>query len=196
VESPLIRVQPGRAAQLVLGRAQRALPTDGSLPVRWRSSGGGAVLSGPWLLRALVVLPRSHALAQEGLAATALWYGDVHRGWLHEQGIADAAFYRGPTLHHWACFAGRGPGELLVGERKIVGIAQTWKRRYVLLSAATLLAPSPWHLLCRAMGRPAADAALLSARTTSAQDCLAAPVDPLAWARGLHTALQLAMPPS
>ncbi|HEY8708780.1 MAG TPA: ligase, partial [Burkholderiaceae bacterium] len=69
MQLPLVRVQPGRATVLVLGRAQRELPTDGSLPVRLRSSGGGAVLSGPWLLRAAVVLPRSHPLVQNGLVA-------------------------------------------------------------------------------------------------------------------------------
>jgi lipoate-protein ligase A len=178
---------------LVLGRAQRELPTDGNLPVRLRSSGGGAVLSGPWLLRAVVVLPRSHPLAQDGPVAAARWIGDVHRGWLREQGIAHAALHAGPTVGHWACFAGRGPGEVLIGDRKIVGIAQTWKRRHVLLSAATLLTPPPWNLLCQAMRQPADEAAVLAARTVSAQDCVQRPIDPQSWTRSLLKALRFAV---
>ena len=193
MQFPLVRVQPGRSAVVVLGRGQHPLATDPGLPVRRRASGGGAVLSGPWLLRALVVLPRSHALAGEGLVATARWYGEVHHHWLRAQGIADATLYRGPTLDHWACFAGRGPGEVLVDDRKIVGIAQTWRRRYLLLSAATLIAPPPWIQLCQSLRRPADDAAMLAARTVSAQDCVGRPVDPQAWALSLLGALRLAV---
>lgn len=189
MDLPLVRVQPGRSALVVPGRAQHRWQADCSLPVRRRSSGGGAVLSGPWLLRALVVLPRSHVLAQHGLVAAARWYGDVHCRWLRGQGIVDAALHAGPTVDHWACFAGRGPGEVVIGERKIVGIAQTWKLERVLLSAATLISPPPWNLLCRAMRQPADDAAVLAARATSAQDCLGQPIDPQAWARSLGSAL-------
>lgn len=190
---PLVRVQPGRSAVVVLGRGQHHLATDPGLPVRRRASGGGAVLSGPWLLRALVVLPRSHALARDGLMATARWYGEVHHHWLRAQGIADATLYRGPTLDHWACFAGLGPGEVRVGDRKLVGIAQLWKRRHVLLSAGTLLAPPPWSRLCQSLGQPADQAAMLVARSVSAQDCVGRPVDAQAWARSLAGALRFAL---
>ncbi|HKB53797.1 MAG TPA: ligase [Ramlibacter sp.] len=180
-----IHVRPGRSPIIVLGAAQRELRTDGSLPVRVRSSGGGAVLSGPWLLRASVVMPRSHPLARHGPAVAARWYGEIHCGWLQAQGITSAAVYRGPAVDHWACFAGRVAGEVVVGERKIVGIAQAWRTHTVLMSSGTLIAPVPWTFLCRSLGRQPEVASSLAADTIDAQDCLRQPVDVRAWADDL-----------
>ena len=148
---------------LVLGRAWRTFPVRPGIPVRLRASGGSAVLRGPWLLRAAVRLPPHHALLQGGPVAAARWLGGVHLQWLTGQGISHAQLYVGPTIDHWSCFAGRGPGEVLVGGRKIVGIAQAWRRHAVWLVSATLLTPPPWRLLCESMGHPATDAAALDA---------------------------------
>lgn len=186
----LIHVRPGRVAIVVLGSAQRELWTTSTLPVRVRSSGGGAVLSGPWLLRAAVVLPRSHALVQHGPAAAARWYGDIHCRWLHAQGIGAAALYRGAAIEHWACFAGRVAGEVVVGNRKMVGIAQAWRGPTILLSAGTLIAPAPWPLLCESLRRPPDAAAALAALTINAQDYLRRPVDARAWADELQGLLR------
>lgn len=189
----LIHVRPGRVAIVVLGSAQRELRTHSTLPVRVRSSGGGAVLSGPWLLRAAVVLPRSHALVHHGPAATARWYGAIHCRWLHAQGIGAAALYQGATIDHWACFAGRAAGEVVVGDRKIVGIAQAWRGQTILLSAGTLIAPAPWALLCDSLGRPPDAAAALAALTIDAQEYLRRPVDARVWADDLLDFLRLAV---
>lgn len=177
----------------MLGRAQRKLPTDPVLPVRLRASGGGAVLTGPWLLRAAVLLPTSHALASRGPAAAARWFGDVHLRWLQAQGEGGAALHTGATVAHWACFAGRGPGEVVIGQRKIVGIAQAWRRRAILLSSGTLLSPPPWPLLCAALRRPREDADLLAAVTVSAADCLGREADTATWADALRDALERAL---
>ena len=185
-----IHVRPGRAPIVVLGAAQRGLQTDGSLPVRVRASGGGAVLSGPWLLRSSLALPRSHPLAQHGPAAAGRWFGQLHRNWLQAQGLEGAALYRGPTVGHWACFAGLAAGEVVIGERKIVGIAQAWRVHAIVLSAGTLIAPVPWPLLCRSLGRPAESATALAAATIDAQDCLQQPVDAGTWADALRRALR------
>jgi lipoate-protein ligase A len=177
----------------LLGSAQRALWMHSTLPVRVRSSGGGAVLSGPWLLRAAVVLPRSHVLVQHGPAAAARWYGEIHCRWLRGQGIGAAALYRGATIDHWACFAGRTAGEIVVGDRKIVGIAQAWRGQEVLLSAGTLIGPAPWTLLCDALRRPLDAAAALAALTVNAQEYLRRPVDARVWADELLDCLRLAV---
>jgi lipoate-protein ligase A len=194
-EPARIHVRPGRATIIVLGSSQRELWTDSGLPVRVRHSGGGAVLSGPWLLRAAVLLPRSHALVQHGPAAAARWYGEIHCRWLRAQGIGAAALYRGATIDHWACFPGRSAGEIVVGERKIVGIAQAWRGQTVLLSAGTLIAPAPWALLCEALRRAPDAAATLAALTINAQEHLRRPVDPRAWADDLSFCLRLALAP-
>jgi lipoate-protein ligase A len=189
----LIHVRSGRTAIVVLGSAQRELWTNSTLPVRVRSSGGGAVLSGPWLVRAAVVLPRSHALVQHGPAAAARWYGEIHCRWLHAQGIGAAALYRGATIDHWACFAGRTGGEVVVGDRKIVGIAQAWRGQTILLSAGTLIAPAPWALLCDSLRRSPDAAAALAALTINAQEYLRRPVDARVWADDLLVFLRLAV---
>ncbi len=190
--SALIHVRPGQVPIIVLGSAQRNLWTDSTLPVRVRSSGGGAVLSGPWLLRSAVVLPRSHVLGQHGPAAAARWYGEIHCRWLRAQGIGAAELYSGSSVDHWACFAGRIAGELMVGDRKIAGIAQAWRGQTILLSAGTLIAPAPWALLCDAVRRPS-HAAALAALTVDAQEYLRRPVDARAWADDLREFLRLAV---
>lgn len=177
----------------MLGRAQRGVATSPVLPVRQRSGGGGAVLAGPWLLRTAVLLPPAHALVGRGPAAAARWFGNVHRQWLQAQGIVAATLYDGPTVDHWACFAGRGPGEVVVEGRKMVGIAQTWRRRAVLLVAGTLVSPPPWPLLCAALRRPHVEVDMLDAVTVSAGDCLGHEVNAGTWADALRDGLQRAL---
>lgn len=183
----------GGLPAIVLGRAQRDLSADPVLPIRQRSSGGGAVLSGPWLLRAAVRLPPAHVLARHGPVAAARWFGQVHQQWLQAQGVTDTRLCDGPTVAHWACFAGRGPGEVMVGDRKMVGIAQTWRQRAILLTAGTLVATPPWHLLCAAMRRPREEAGRLASVTVCAADCLEHGVDAGAWADALRERLEQAL---
>lgn len=102
-----------------------------------------ALLSGPWLLRAAVQLPSDHALVRRGAAAAASRFGDVHRRWLQAQGIGAAALYAGRPTPHCASFGARAPGEVVVGERKLVGIALAWAPDSVLLSSRILLGRLP-----------------------------------------------------
>lgn len=190
---PLVRTRVGSLPAIVLGDAQRELWREPAAAARVRASGGGAILSGPWLLRAVVLLPRAHGLLQSGPAAAASWFGEVHRRWLQAQGVARAAVYNGRKTRHWACFAERTPGEVVVGERKIVGIAQAWLPDGLLLSSGVLLTPPPWSLLCDVLRRPCGTAALLEALSVSAADCLGRAVDAQAWADGLRYALRQAL---
>ena len=183
----------GGLPAIVLGRAQRDLPTAPGLPLRRRSGGGGAVLTGPWLLRAAVRLPPGHVLASQGPVAAARWFGQEHKQWLQAQGITDTSLCEGPTVGHWACFAGRGPGEVSVGDRKMVGIAQTWRQRGILLAAGTLVATPPWHLLCDALLRPSEEAGMLASVTISAAACLGHGVDAGIWAEALRERLERAV---
>lgn len=178
---------------VVLGRAQHGWRTDGSLPVRRRATGGGAVLCGPWLLRVAVRWPRQHPLLVDGPAAAARWLGAVHLRWLHTLGLGGAALHTGPVRDHWSCFSGRGPGEVTVGGRKIVGIAQCWQRSSVLLSAGTLLSTPPWELLCASLGRPSDEVPALRRETVALDACLATVPQPSCCARELHRALQAAL---
>lgn len=183
----------GLAPAVVLGRSQRGLSTQPGLRVQRRSSGGGAVLTGPWMLEAMLRLPRQHPLASRGPVETARWFGQVHLQWLQERGIQGAALHEGRSTSHWSCFAGLGPGEVLVQGRKLTGIAQTWRRHHIHLSSGTLLYPPPWVLLCEVLGRPPGDAAGLQQRASSAQECLGRPVSPADWLRSLRRAIDRAV---
>lgn len=62
------------------------------------------------------------------MGRAAHWVGQAWVGALADAGVADAAVHTGPLVTtRWSamvCFAGRAPGEVLAGERKVVGVAQ------------------------------------------------------------------------
>jgi lipoate-protein ligase A len=175
---------------VVLGCSQRRLlasaQDETALDMLVRGSGGGAVLVGPWMLGLSVVLPSTHRLVRGGAVESYRWLGEglaevLRAGGIDAQALAPAAARRsdadGP-VPDWACFAGLSPWEVVVGRRKIVGLAQVRRRHGVLLVAGLLLDTPDWPRLCRALGRPAADAGRLAELTTSwaAERGQAAPV--------------------
>lgn len=166
---------------IVLGRAQHALlPAldKDRFRIVARSAGGGAVLVGPWLVGASVVLPVGHRLLPAGAVADSYrWLGTLFVEVLGRHGVAAESMprertWRAPGELAWACFAGMSPWEVVVGERKLVGFAQRRNRHGVLLVAGALVAPVPWTLLCEAMRQPAAQAAALAAGTIDASQAL------------------------
>lgn len=191
-QAPRAWVAVGRTPALVLGRSQHALHPATDLRVRRRASGGGAVLIGPSVLRSLLRLPLTHAAARAGPSSLARWAGDVHLRWLASLGVEEAALHEGRATNHWACFLGLGPGEVIVRERKLLGIAQAWHRGTAWVWSATLLQQPPWSRMCDALGQPEA-AALLARQTVSLQECLGAPADPLACESSLRAALHRAL---
>lgn len=184
---------PGRAPGVALGRSQQLPPEPSPLPVRRRSSGGGAVLEGPWLLRSAVRLPRAWIGSRAGPSELARWFGKVHLQWLQQRGVPGAALYRGGTHDHWACFAGRSAGEVLVAGRKLTGIAQAWRRSGVFITAGTLLFAPPWPRLCETLGRSASEAEDLARAATDLEECLGRRVDAGSWAQSLLMALEAAL---
>jgi lipoate-protein ligase A len=190
---PRAWVVAGGPAAIVLGRSQHQLVVHSPLPVRRRASGGGAVLTGPWMLRAAVRLPRDDALVRRGPAAVARWFGALHLQWLQAQGVPGVEMQQGSGERHWACYARMGTGEIGVGGRKLVGIAQVWRRSIVLASAGTLLYPPPWEVLCEAMGHPVSEAAELAAATVTLAACAPVQLQPAQWAGSLRRALEDAL---
>ena len=162
---------------VVLGRSQHALrqSLDGAgLAVVERAAGGGAVLVGPWLLGASVVLPPAHPLlAGRSVSDSYRWLGGVFVAALADHGVAAVSVpreqtWKAPEHLAWACFAGMSPWEIAVGGRKLVGFAQRRGRHGVLLVAGVLAGAVPWARLCEALRRPAAEADELAAATIDA----------------------------
>lgn len=141
---------------LVLGSAQKADITDehrtasASIEVVRRRSGGGAVLM--W--------PGSQVWADFFVAPTdPLWHDDVTlaSGWVGRLWSSVVAeFVTAPCSVHagrlvadrWGtlvCFASKGPGEVSVDGRKVVGVSQRRTRDRVRIQTAARLRPDARH---------------------------------------------------
>ncbi len=125
---------------LVLGSSQPAgsVRSDAAaaqgISVACRRSGGGGVLMLPgefvWLD---LVIPAGDPLWDDDIGRSMWWVGELWR-----QALAEfeprAAVHRGPLQRsRWSadvCFAGVGPGELIVGAAKLVGVSQRRTRQY------------------------------------------------------------------
>jgi lipoate-protein ligase A len=199
VTEPRVRLWTYRVPGVVLGCSQTALrerlvaghALAGS--VVQRGSGGGAVLTGPWMVSASVVLPPDHPLLGRSTLSSYRWLGALHAGLLRDAGIPayaippeEVRLRPGDARLKWACYGGLSPWEVVVGHRKIVGLAQLRRRTGVLMTSGTLIAPPDWSLLCGALGQDARDAALLDDCTTSFAQQLGAPVLAEVLAERLH----------
>jgi lipoate-protein ligase A len=197
VEAVAVRLWRYRRPAVVLGPAQRAdeamseRARAAAVELAHRPAGGGAVLAGRWLLGAALVLPPGHRRVPASIPASYGWLGAVFVDWLAGLGIrgtaAPAPVRADPALA-WSCFAGLSHGEVVVGGKKIVGLAQARRRNGTLYSSGVLVEPSPWELLCAVLGQPREQAAQLAATTTSVQVEGAVDVDEAAQRR-LVTAL-------
>lgn len=126
-------------AALVLGSTQRVTSVDSvhaaraGIEVVRRRSGGGAVLVGPgdplWVD---VWLPRGDPLWHDDVVHAPEWVGEWWASTLRGAGAGGLAVHRGSSIAvPWSdviCFAGVGPGEVVAGGRKVVGVAQ-WRCR-------------------------------------------------------------------
>lgn len=121
---------------LVLGSTQRAplLDNDSAeragIEVCQRRSGGGLVYVDPenslWID---VIVPRGHPLWSDDVGLAFDWVGQTWAEALTAAEIGGPTrVHRGRLMHpDWGrviCFAGLGPGEVVVGGRKVVGLSQ------------------------------------------------------------------------
>jgi lipoate---protein ligase len=203
VAEPALRTWVYREPAVILGCSarpqarQRERAAAAGMEFCVRQSGGGAVLAGPWLLGASVVLPPRHPLVTTSIAQSFRWLGLAHQAWLRSLGIAAHAVTapvapRDNALR-WACFGGLSHWEVAVGDRKIVGLAQARRRNGVLFCAGVLIAAPPWELLCDVLELPRAQALDLAGRTTSCAEVLGAPASAEALAPSLLRALSAAV---
>lgn len=138
---------------VVLGSTQ-AEPPPGDVPFVRRRSGGGAVWVAPgdplWVD---VVVPRDDPRWDDDVGRAFWWLGEA---WAAALG-PDAEVHRaGLCTTQWSrqvCFAGLGPGEVTVGGRKVVGIAQRRTRDGALFQCAVHRTWDPAPLAAR-LGLP------------------------------------------
>jgi lipoate---protein ligase len=117
---------------IVLGSTQPAdtiANVEPGMELVRRRSGGGAVLLVPGeALWVDVVLPRSDPLWHDDIGVSFHWLGHVWTQALHRAGMRGARVHEGPLVHSpWSrlvCFAGLGPGEVTIENRKVVGLSQ------------------------------------------------------------------------
>lgn len=172
-------------AAIVLGSRQGPELLDAEacaragLDVVRRRSGGGAVLLRPgaavWID---LVLP--HGVAPDDVRGSMIWAGELWRDVLVGLVEGDVSVHDGGMLDNvWSelvCFAGIGPGEVLVDGRKFVGLSQrrnrhglrvqaTCYRRSVTGEIPSLLAvAAPGAPLSEPHAEPALDADVLAER--------------------------------
>lgn len=160
----------------MLGSAQRESDVDRRVAdalgadVVKRRSGGGAVLLVPgefvWLD---LMLPADDVLWKNDVAKAMVWVGElwqrafgelgvattVHTAALVEKNRPDSVVRGSSKWSRQICFAGKGAGEVFIGERKLVGVSQRrtreaarfqsmchlrWRPEFV---AALVIAPRP-----------------------------------------------------
>jgi lipoate-protein ligase A len=117
-----------------------------------RRSGGGAVLVGPGVTRWVdIFLPAGDPLWDDDVGRASWWVGSVWVAALAAAGVGSGEVWRaGLVRTPWSgrvCFAGVGPGEVRVGDRKVVGISQRRARRGALFQCAVPIVWDPAPLL-------------------------------------------------
>jgi lipoate-protein ligase A len=133
------------APALVLGSTQPWIDAAG-IEVCRRRSGGGAVLVRPHeVLWIDVLLPRDDPLWDDDVARAAHWLGET---WRDALGVG--VVHTGRMIRtFWSsaiCFAGVGPGEVLVDGAKVVGISQRRTRAGARFQCAVMRTWDPSEL--------------------------------------------------
>lgn len=167
---------------LILGTGQRwdginaeTCAVQGVLVVR-RQAGGTAVFAAAGVLGLDVALPANHPLALPDIVEAYHWLGDVWCDAMHALGVDARLVSVGEAraaarddeeeVVRLACFGTLSPYEVVVGTRKLVGLAQVRRRGNVLLQSgihrhfdaaglARLLAPQNHEKATSALQRAA-----------------------------------------
>ena len=143
---------------IVLGSAQRndvvdlARAEQAGIDVVRRRSGGGAVLLRPaeqiWID---FLIPAGDPLWHDDVGRAAWWAGELWAATLGRLGSGPIRVHRGGLLESaWSgliCFAGLGPGEVVVADRKIVGLTQRRSRAWIRIQTTAFTTWDPSALV-------------------------------------------------
>lgn len=160
---------------LILGRGQAHVPLAPAPDVEIisRFSGGGAVLLDESLISLDVLLPAGNPLLKGDLAGVFDHVGEAWMQALSELGVGGLERHPGPgtarrrgtpreQLLAAVCYATVGRGEIMVGGRKLVGLAQRRRRAGALVQCGLLRRWEPTRLL-EAFGVDPADVEIRAA---------------------------------
>lgn len=137
---PTVWVHQVTKPTLVLGSSQKhsildiSRATAAGYDISTRRSGGGLVVVLPhrscWVD---VILPVTHPLWHDDLSIGFHWLGQLWSETLTELGVSNTSVHTGPLLNkehgRVLCFAGIGPGEVLLDGHKLVGLSQRRTRQ-------------------------------------------------------------------
>jgi lipoate-protein ligase A len=182
---------------LVLGGSQSDEVIDttrlGTTPRRRRRGGGGLVLLQPNDLWVDWWIPSNDVRWSHDVHKSSLMVGEWWRELLHHYVTRDIVVHtgslEGAIAHRLVCFAGRGPGEVFVDDRKAVGVTQWRVREGIFLSTVVHshssapvleflesvpegLAQSLDHQVLSSLGIDDVDVAVDQLRTLSGPWCL------------------------
>lgn len=160
--TPVLYWSQAEPEGLVLGFSQKEhilnpqAVTEMHMPIYHRRAGGTAVLVGPHLLGLDVVLPAEHPLVLHDIVESYRWFGDC---WMHalellgvetclvppdeahaQRTLSRQEEYRErEAILRRACYASNSSYEVVVGQRKVVGLDMIRRRNGSLLQAGVLL---------------------------------------------------------
>jgi lipoate---protein ligase len=154
----LVRVLEAAEPALVLGSAQRLSDVDvvaarrAGVEVVRRRSGGGAVLVGPGqVLWIDLVIRAGDPLWDQDVSRASWWVGDAWAAAIDACSLGPCTVWKtAMKASRWSgqvCFAGIGPGEVLVGDQKVVGLSQRRTRQAALFQTAALLTWDPTSIV-------------------------------------------------
>lgn len=135
------------APALVLGSSEPEAHVDAArcagagIAVARRRSGGGSVLVVPGEMTWVdVIVPLGHPVWDDDVVRASWWLGEAWSGALADLGLDGGTVHRGALVSSpWSrhvCFAGVGPGEVLLAGRKVVGVSQRRTRTHARFQCA------------------------------------------------------------
>jgi len=165
-DTPILYWSQAEPEGVVLGFSQKHIILhQAHLPIYQRRAGGTAVHVGPHLLSLDVVLPAGHPLILADIVESYRWFGEAWAAALLRLGIqarvvspaeahAQQALLKQPETREYeallrrACYGSLSPYEVVIGQRKVVGLDMIRRRVGSLLQAGVLLQWQPETLVC------------------------------------------------
>ena len=180
-EGPALVVHRVAPPAITCGRAQMktvdmAAIAQSGLELVARGSGGGPVLWDDDLIAIDVILPEGDPRLPTDIVAAYRWVGEAVASALTALGIDGARAVPPGEARAWPtgaagglCFGGLSPWEVVIGDRKVLGLSQVRKQAGAIIQVGV-----PMHLnaerLAAAVGAPPGAADDLARRTAGVRD--------------------------